>query len=92
MRLKVRIDVTLPLKKEWQVRIKDDSFTTIKFKYEKLGIFCYLCGLLGHTDKSCPRLFEMEEDDGVRGWGEFFRPIDRRMGTATTNVWLQDPT
>jgi hypothetical protein len=91
MRLKVRINVTEPLKKEWQVRVRDGSYVTCYFKYEKLGDFCYLCGILGHTDKSCPRLFEMEQDDGHREWGEWLRPTVRRVGTAATNRYLNDP-
>jgi hypothetical protein len=33
----------------------------------------------------------MEQDDGTRGWGENIRPIIKRMGTAATNKYLQDP-
>jgi hypothetical protein len=91
MRLKVRIDVTAPLKKQWQVRTSNGNYVTIVFKYEKLGVFCYRCGLLGHTDKVCPQLFELDSDDGVRAWGMDLRPSVLRVGTAATNRWLQDP-
>jgi hypothetical protein len=91
MRLKVRIDVNKPLQQNWKVRANDGNYVQIQFKYEKLGIFCYLCGVLGHTDKDCTLLFDMEQDDGSRGWGENIRPIMKRMGTAATNKYLQDP-
>jgi hypothetical protein len=91
IRLKVQIDVIAPLKHEWQIRVNDGSYATICFKCEKLGTFCYLCGCLGHTDKMCSRRFDMEEDDGSRGWGEWLRPVIRCMGSASTNIWLQDP-
>jgi hypothetical protein len=91
MRLKVRINVNNPLQQGWKVRSSEGNFVPIVFKYEKLGIFCYLCGILGHTDKSCPKLFDMEIDDGTRGWGENIRPLVKRMGTAATNKYLQDP-
>jgi 14-3-3 protein epsilon len=91
MRLKVRINVNDPLKQSWQVRANEGNYVHILFKYEKLGIFCYLCGLLGHTDKNCPKLFDMEHDDGVRGWGENLRPLVKRMGTSATNKYLKDP-
>jgi 14-3-3 protein epsilon len=67
MRLKVRINVTKPLQQSWKVRANEGNYVQIVFKYEKLGVFCYLCGLLGHTDKNCPKLFDMEHDDGSRG-------------------------
>jgi 14-3-3 protein epsilon len=91
MRLKVRININNPLKQSWKVRANEGNYVQIQFKYERLGIFCYLCGVLGHTDKGCPKLFDMEQDDGSRGWGENIRPIIKRMGTAATNKYLQDP-
>jgi hypothetical protein len=65
MRIKVKLNVTQPLKKEWKVRVNDGNYVPVFFKYEKLGVFCYRCGLLGHTDKVCPKLFEINFDDGV---------------------------
>jgi hypothetical protein len=90
MRLKVRINVTNPLQQHWKVRANEGNYVKISFKYEKLGIFCYLCGLLGHTDKNCPKLFDLEHDDGTREWGENLRPLANRMGTAATNKYLKD--
>jgi 14-3-3 protein epsilon len=87
MRLKVRIDVTKPLQQNWKVRANAGNYVQIVFKYEKLGVFCYLCGLLGHTDKNCPKLFDMDHDDGTRGWGKIFallsRVLVRRQQTST---------
>jgi len=91
MRVRVAIDVTVPLKKEWCVRATNGVFVTVNFKYEKLGVFCHRCGLIGHTDKVCPKLFELNADDGVRNWGANLKPALQRIGTAATNRWLQDP-
>jgi len=91
MRVKVSIDVTVPLKKEWRVRANNGEFVTVNFMYEKLGVFCHKCGIIGHTDKTCPELFELEADDGIRHWGPYLKPAAHRIGTAATNRWLQDP-
>jgi len=91
MHLKVSIDVTVPLKKEWCVRARNGEFVTVEFKYEKLGVFCHRCGVIWHTDKVCPDLFELDADDGVRNWGPSLKPASHRVGTAATNRWLQDP-
>lgn len=69
MRLKVNVDVRFPLKKEKKVRKLGGEWKVVKFKYEKLGTFCYLCGVLGHTDQFCEKNFQMEVDDGSCGWG-----------------------
>jgi len=71
MRVRVAIDVTAPLKKDWRVRATNGAFVTINFKYEKLGVFCHMCGLIGHTEKLCPELFELDTDDGVRNKGAY---------------------
>jgi hypothetical protein len=38
----------------------------VNIKYECIGIYCYYCGLLGHTEDSCEKLYDVQEDDGVR--------------------------
>jgi hypothetical protein len=84
MRIKVSIDVTVPLKKEWRVRASNGEFVTVNFKYEKLVVFCHMCGVIGHTDKVCPELFELESDDGIRNWGPYLKPAQQCIGTAAT--------
>lgn len=39
----------------------------------------------------CPNLFELDSDDGVRNWGIELKPVTTRIGSASTNKWLQDP-
>jgi hypothetical protein len=79
------------LQQSWKVQANEGNFVQILFNYKKLGIFCFLCGVLGHTDKNCPKLFDMEQNDGVRDWGDNIRPLIKRMGTTETNKYLQDP-
>jgi len=87
----VSIDVIVPLKKEWRVRASNGAFVTVNFKYEKLGVFCHKCGVLGQTDKVCPDLLELDLYDGVRNLGSYLKPSSQRIGSAATNRWLQDP-
>jgi hypothetical protein len=53
MRMRVRIDVRLPLKKDTKVMNKEGKWCTVKFKYEKLGTFCLVCGIMGHAENKC---------------------------------------
>uniref|UniRef100_A0A199UAY2 CCHC-type domain-containing protein n=1 Tax=Manihot esculenta TaxID=3983 RepID=A0A199UAY2_MANES len=59
MRIRVDVDVRLPLKRKLQVRKPKGAWQWVHFKYEKLNIFCYFCGILGHTDRSCSKLFDV---------------------------------
>lgn len=49
MRLRVRIDVSQPLKKLTRVKNKGGDWSMVKFKYERLNVFYFVCGRLGHT-------------------------------------------
>jgi hypothetical protein len=58
--------------------------------YERIGVFCYMCGLLGNMIKVVQN-FELENDDGTKEWEKTLHHIFRRIGTAPTNIYLHDP-
>lgn len=66
LRLRVIIDITKPLKKGFFLKRRDKEDLWIKFKYERLSDFCYVCGLIGHGLNDC-----MEKSVGVRSHLEF---------------------
>jgi hypothetical protein len=62
------------------VKDKEGNWCTVKFKYEKLGVFCFVCGIMGHAENKCAVRFEMEVDNGVREWSSEIRAEIRRQG------------
>ncbi|MCH92514.1 hypothetical protein A2U01_0013454 [Trifolium medium] len=68
MRVRVKIDVRKPLKKDTKVKNKEGEWCTVNFKYEKLGTFCFVCGIMGHAENKCEVRFSMEQDDCKREW------------------------
>lgn len=82
----MRVDVRKPLKR---VRLEDGEVKTVRFKDERLTVFCFLCGLIGRADSSCEKLFLMEEDNGVKGWGPELRVERRRPGDTGGFRWLR---
>lgn len=45
----------------------------VKFKYEKLKTFCYLCGSIGHTDTFCKLRLHRKPKELVAAWDESLR-------------------
>ncbi|GAU32101.1 hypothetical protein TSUD_358070 [Trifolium subterraneum] len=90
MRVKVRMDVHQPLKKDTRVKNIAGEWCTVNFKYEKLGIFCFVCGIMGHTERRCAVRYDMEVDNGIRGWSSEIRAELRKQGGRQTSRWLQD--
>lgn len=78
MRLSVRVDVCLPLKKERRVKMVGGEWNTVTFKYEKLGVFCFKFGCLGHTDQRCEVILELGVDDRVGEWSMELKADPRR--------------
>ncbi|GAU45339.1 hypothetical protein TSUD_84560 [Trifolium subterraneum] len=90
MRLRVKLDVRLPLKKDTRVKDRNGNWCPVKFKYERLGIFCFVCGIMGHSENRCETRFSMEKDDGTRGWSNDLRAEPRRGTGRPTSRWLVD--
>ncbi|XP_058772586.1 uncharacterized protein At4g02000-like [Vicia villosa] len=67
MRLRVKVDVRQPLKKNTRVKNKGGEWCTFIFKYENLGLFYFVCGVLGHSEQRCEVRFAVDEDNG--SWG-----------------------
>ena len=53
IRVRVLVDISLPLCKGRLIALEDSREHWVSFKYERLPNLCYWCGLLTHGDKDC---------------------------------------
>jgi len=64
---------------------------TVYFKYEKVGNFYFVCGVLGHTEAFCPKKVEPGYVEGEKGRGHYLRAdLGGSGSSATTNRWMRD--
>jgi hypothetical protein len=90
MRIRVALNIAEPLRRSMVLEKEDGTAVNVSFKYERLGVFCYICGIMGHTDSFCPRRLEPGYVEGVQGWGRFLNAGGRTVGgNVTVNKWLR---
>ena len=73
MRVRVKVDVTLPLCRGQIFKLGNGSKGWVSFKYEQLPNVCYWCGRLNHVDKDCDRWIQSsgtltKEDQEYGSW------------------------
>ncbi|PPS02400.1 hypothetical protein GOBAR_AA18253 [Gossypium barbadense] len=78
MRIRVSIDVRLPLKRKKRISAVQSSSSYEVFQYERLPLFCFLCGRLGHGESFCQF-----------GWDVSLRAAPRKGGQAVSK-WLRE--
>jgi hypothetical protein len=64
VRVRVGLDVNLPLKTGFPLERDKLPVLWIPFKFEKLGSFCYSCGVLGYDIRGCP------DPENQRRWSD----------------------
>ena len=71
--LRVRVEVQLdkPLRRGGFVKNDENDRIWVDFRYERLPIFCYKCGILGHDDKHC--LVNPMENPAGNQYGEWLK-------------------
>lgn len=90
MRVKIKFDVRKPLKRKKKIVKKDGKEFTVTCKYERLGEFCFLCGLVTHTDRFCRKFIDRRGSEGEKEWGLWLKAPPRRAAGQNQSRWLRD--
>ncbi|KAJ8900479.1 hypothetical protein K2173_025256 [Erythroxylum novogranatense] len=91
MRVRVRLDVRNPLKKEIQLRKKQGEWFRPTLEYEKLPSFCYICGYLDHTERFCRSWLLTPGEVPQRQFEPELRASGHRNNLSIGARWLRDP-
>ena len=73
--------VRSPLKRGKRIRKPKGDWFFVSFTYERLSLFCFICGCLGLSDRFFSKLFTVSEVEITRGWGAWLKaPVRRNIG------------
>ncbi|KAL4335731.1 hypothetical protein GQ457_07G012980 [Hibiscus cannabinus] len=68
MKLQTRLDVRLPLKCRKKLMLAGGKHQYVRFEYDKLTLFCFLCGKLGHGESFCSLRFSVATQNLPLQW------------------------
>lgn len=90
MRIRIRLDVRMPLKRKKRIVKKDGKEFTVTCKYERLGEFCFSCGMVTHTDRFCRKSIGKRDVEIEKEWGQWLKTAPRRAANMGQSRWLRD--
>lgn len=88
MRVRCKMDITKLLRRKMKIKKEGGDWIWIEFKYERLPHFCFLCGVIGHTERFCHKMFDGVNDETERPFGNWIRASNRRPAVISGNPWL----
>lgn len=83
------IPLNVPLKRKMKLKKNATEWSWINFEYEAVPTFCYICGLIGHSDRFCDKLFETQGDSIEKPYGSWMRADSKRRSYTMGSKWLR---
>lgn len=91
VRIRVTMDVDKPIKRRLKVKREGDEWSWVNFKYERLSMFYFVCGLLGHSERDCNMVYDNLDKEIMRAYGVYLRAPTRNSNTQNLGAkWLRD--
>ncbi|KAF4355439.1 hypothetical protein F8388_015193 [Cannabis sativa] len=78
LRVRVTVNIDIPLKRRMKLKKTGGEWFYANLKYEFVPTFCFICGIIGHSENFCHKLFDTPEEELVKPYGNFMRAPPRR--------------
>lgn len=89
--IRVLLNVEKPLRRRLKIRREGDSWSWVNFKYERLGTFCFVCGILGHSERDCSIIYANPDKVVERAYGVWLRAPTKNAAKINTGArWLRN--
>ncbi|KAK1380771.1 hypothetical protein POM88_027515 [Heracleum sosnowskyi] len=89
LRVRVTIDLTKPLKRRMKLRKSQTNWCWVNFRYEGIPTFCFICGMIGHGEKFCEKIFDTPVEQIEKPYGAWMKAEPRRRSHTMGAKWLR---
>ncbi|KAM6568954.1 hypothetical protein CsatB_016939 [Cannabis sativa] len=89
LRVRATIDVNKPLKRRMKLCKENGEWIWANFKYEHLPTFCFVCGIIGHSERFCPKRFDQPIDQLKKPYGIGMRAQMKKKNYLIGAQWLR---
>ena len=83
------MDVHKPLKRRTKIKKFGGEWLWVDFRYERLNLFYFICGCLGHTNRKCSKLYEYHEGNVFKPYGSWMRASHRKLLVHGGDRWFR---
>lgn len=90
MRIRISIDVRQPLRRKKKICKHNGMECIVQCRYERLGDFCFIYGLVTHTERFCAKKMQLSFREGGREWEAWLRAPAWRAAGQERSRFLRD--
>ncbi|XP_050207874.1 uncharacterized protein LOC126657251 [Mercurialis annua] len=90
MRVRVSIDVRKPLKRRMKIKRSANAWCWLNFQYERVPMFCFYCGIMGHSEKYCAKYYDNPIPKEMLPYGAEMRFILKKGQKPLSERWLRN--
>lgn len=72
-----------------KIRKSGNDWQWIVFKYKNVPTFCFIYGVLGHSENFYSKLFDTHENEITKPYGAWMRAPFRRQAKLIGAKWLR---
>lgn len=89
LRVRVMLSIEKPLKRRMKLKKNEGQWCWANFRYEGLPTFCFICGIIGHNERYCERLFDTPVEKIEKPYGVWMKAEPRRRTYTEGSRWLR---
>ncbi|KAL8106993.1 hypothetical protein AgCh_023700 [Apium graveolens] len=83
--------IDIPVKRRMKLKKSEENWCWVNFKYEAIPTFCFFCGIIGHGEKFCNKMFDLPEGSIERPYGAWLHAEPKRKMHTMGARWLRNP-